>query len=338
MKHFTLTLAIALQPLTSAWSATAQNRPVPQVKQASQAEIDLGRQLFFDPRLSKTATVSCNSCHNVMAGGEDGRPTATGVFGKQGGRSSPTVWNATFYSVQFWDGRANTLEDQAKGPMTNPVEMGMENHALVVERLGKIPGYRSQFEKVYGKTDPLTIDNVVKAIASYERTLVALNSPYDRYLHGDKAALTPLAKKGLALVQSVGCVSCHSGAHFAGPALPIGSGFFQKFPVFPNQEIEKKYGFTKDSGRFEATKKEEDKNLWRVPSWRNIALTAPYFHNGSVAKLDDAVRVMAKLQLNRDLSSQETKEIVAFLESLTGEFPKQTMPRLPALPTETIIQ
>lgn len=312
--------------------------PVPKDNPMTQEKIELGRQLFFDPRLSKTGTVSCNSCHNVMGGGEDNRANSIGVFGKIGGRSSPTVWNAAYLSVQFWDGRAPTLEDQAKGPMTNPIEMGMENHDLVVQRIARIPDYEKQFKLVFKDSAKITIENVAKAIATYERTLVTPNSPFDRYLKGETSALNLPARRGMQLVQSIGCLNCHSGANFSGPLLQVGKGFFQKFPLFPNVELEKKFRFSQDLGRFEVTKLEEDKNFWRVPTWRNIALTAPYFHNGSVRTLQEAVRVMGKTQLNKDLSDNDTTDIVAFLESLTGKFPSQTMPRLPGLDGQTLIE
>ncbi len=311
----------AFEPLPTK-APTVANNPT------SLAKIELGKKLFFDPRLSKTGTVSCNSCHNVMSGGEDGRANSFGVLGQLGNRSAPTVWNAAFMSVQFWDGRAATLEDQAKGPITNPTEMGMANHDKAAEKISAVPGYQIEFKKVFGEKN-ITIDLVAKAIAAYERTLITPNSPFDRFLKGNKKAISIEAQRGSKLVQTVGCIGCHSGSNFAGPQLQVGQGFYQKFPAFPNENYEKKYQLSEDTGRFSVTKNAADKNMWRVSSWRNIALTAPYFHNGSVKTLGEAVRVMAKTQLNKDLEANEVKDIVAFLESLTGEFPKQTMPRLP---------
>ncbi|MCB0362273.1 MAG: cytochrome-c peroxidase [Bdellovibrionales bacterium] len=324
---------------TQAFENLPDSVPTPKDNPITKEKVELGKQLFFEPRLSKSGTISCNSCHNVMAGGDDNRAQSVGIEGKTGNRSAPTVWNSAFLSVQFWDGRAASLEDQAKGPITNPVEMGMENHSLAVKRIASIPGYQTQFKKAFPKTkQPVTIDNIAKAIASYERTLVTRNSPFDRFLMGDQSALSLSAKKGAELVKSVGCASCHSGPNFAGPLLPEGQGIFHKFPLYPNTELEKKFNFSKDLGRFDVTKKEEDRNTWRVPTWRNVALTAPYFHNGSVPTLKEAVQVMAKTQLNKDLSSSEVKHIVAFLESLTGEFPAQEMPRLPPLMGESSIK
>lgn len=302
---------------------------VPADNPMSAAKIELGKQLYFDPRLSVDGTVSCNSCHNVMTSGTDNRPVSVGIAGQKGGRNAPTVWNAAFMSMQFWDGRAVSLEDQAKGPILNSVEMGMPSADETVKRIGSIKGYVEQFKTVFGDKDSLSYDNIAKAIAAYERTLLTPNSPFDRYLKGDKKALSNQAKRGMKLVEQVGCSACHNGPNFAGPDMPVGTGFYQKFPTFENNKYVKRYNLVADSGRYEATKIEADKHMWRVPTWRNVALTAPYFHNGSVKTLDEAVRVMAKTQLNKTLTDKEVKEIVAFLNSLTGRLPKQTLPHLP---------
>lgn len=292
------------------------------------AKVELGKQLYFDPRLSKDGTISCNSCHDVMKGGDDAMPTSTGIGKQKGGRNAPTVWNAAFNSVQFWDGRRATLEDQAKGPLTNPIEMGMESHDAVMARVRKIPGYVKQFEEVFGK-DSVTIDNLAHAIATYERTLIATDSPYDLFMKGKKTAMNAAAQRGMKKVQDIGCMTCHMGPNFSGPQMPVGQALYQKFPMFPGSVYEIKYELTKDLGRYEHTKLEADKNKWRVPTWRNVELTAPYFHNGSVATLDEAVRVMAKTQLHKDLADGDVKDIVAFLKALTGKRPKQTAPKLP---------
>lgn len=331
-------LLLLTQTYAYALEALPKTAPIPADNPQTAAKIELGQQLYFDPRLSKTGTVSCNSCHNVMLGGEDNRANSFGIHGLKGGRSAPTVWNAAFLSVQFWDGRAATLEDQAKGPITNPVEMGMSNHDVAVQRIQKIPGYQKSFEKVFGSPNAINIDNIAKAIASYERTLITPNSPFDRYMRGNKKAISAEAIKGMELVNTVGCTACHSGPNFAGPQLPVGTGFFMKFPTFPGSEYDKKYKLTDDTGRHTVTQKPEDKNMWRVPTWRNIALTAPYFHNGSVQSLDEAVRVMAKTQLNKELKPEEVTAIVAFLKSLTGEFPKQKMVQLPPTEGTTLIE
>lgn len=286
------------------------------------AKQSLGQKLYFDARLSSDGSISCNSCHNVFLNGTDGKQFSAGVHGSLGGRNSPTVFNAKFLSVQFWDGRAKDLSEQALGPMINLVEMGNNNHDEVVVRLKKIPGYVKEFDKVFGPNG-LTIANAASAIAAYEETLTTLNSPYD------KKTMSAEQKKGFETFKTVGCTTCHSGDHFAGPEMPVGTGFYQKFPLFEDTDYDKKYNFTEDPGRFTVTLKNEDKFMFRVPTLRNIAITAPYFHNGSVNDLSEAVRVMAKTQLNKDLSDQEVKEIVTFLEALTGTPPQHPAPTLP---------
>lgn len=317
----------AFEPLPAKAADPAGNPATP-------AKTALGKALYFDPRLSVDGTVSCNSCHNVMSGGEDNRPVSVGVRGQLGGRSSPTVWNAAFLSVQFWDGRAPSLEEQAKGPLINPVEMGNPDHAAVALRLKGIPGYAPLFQQAFN-TSEITIDRIAQAIAAYERTLITPNSALDRYVKGDKKALTPAQVRGMTAFQETGCIACHSGPNFAGPPLPVGQGFYQKFPTFPGSAYDTRYRLTEDLGRYQATKQETDKHFFRVPSLRNVALTAPYFHNGSVQTLDEAVRVMAKTQLNQELDAAKVKDIVAFLDSLTGRFPRQEMPQLPPTPGRT---
>ena len=334
---FTL-LILAYVPNSFAFEALPDMPPIPKDNKMSPDKIELGKQLFFDPRLSVDGTLSCNSCHNVMSSGTDNRPVSVGVMGKKGGRSAPTVWNSAFLTSQFWDGRAATLEDQAKGPILNPIEMGMPSEEAVVKRINSIPGYVSQFKKVFGGKKHVTYDNIAKAIATFERTLITSASPFDRYVTGDKSALNKQAKNGMKLVESVGCTSCHNGANFSGPlTLPMGQAFIQKFPTFPGSKYDKKYDLMSDLGLYTVTKKNEDKNSWRVPTWRNVALTAPYFHNGSVKTLDEAVRVMGKTQLNKTLKDNDVKDIVAFLNSLTGSFPIVTMPRLPETPNKSML-
>ena len=320
----------------SAFEALPGKVPVPEDNPQTQAKIELGKQLYFDPRLSIDGTVSCNSCHNVMSSGTDNRPTSVGINGLRGGRNAPSVWNAAYLSAQFWDGRAATLEDQAKGPPLNPIEMGMPSEEAVEARLKSIPGYVKQFASVFGGNFPVTYDNMAKAIASFERTLITPSSPVDRYVEGDKSALTEKAVRGMQLFESVGCVACHSGANYSGPELSMGEGFYQKFPTFPSQ-YDQKYKLSEDKGRFESTGDQADINMWRVPTLRNVALTAPYFHNGSVETLPEAVRVMAKVQLNRDLQEDEVDALVAFLNGLTGEFPEIAMPRLPDTENSSLV-
>ncbi|MCK5356045.1 MAG: cytochrome-c peroxidase, partial [Methyloprofundus sp.] len=302
--------------------------PAPADNPTTSEKVALGKMLYHDPRLSSSGTVSCASCHNTMLGGEDNRAGSVGVGGQVGGRSAPTVWNAAFNKVQFWDGRAASLEEQAAGPVTNPIEMGMKSWDDVVSRLQSIDGYPALFKKAFGN-DSISKDNATKAIAAYERTLITPNSPYDQYAKGNKKALTTQQIRGLNKVVELGCVNCHSGPAFNGP------GTFQKFPVIDNAYLEKQYQLSDDKGLFEVTGKSGDEHLFKVPTLRNIALTAPYFHNGSVKTLEKAVKVMAKVQLGKKLSNAEVADIVAFLNALTGEFPKQTMPVLPGTPGTT---
>jgi cytochrome c peroxidase len=291
--------------------------------------------LFMDPRFSSTGTVSCNSCHNIMEGGDDSRPVSMGVHGKTGGRNAPTVWNAAFHSVQFWDGRAPLLEDQAKGPIANPVEMGMKDVETAMQRVKNIPGYKYYFDQAFGKNG-MTVTNAAKAVASFERTLITPYSPYDKYVRGNHSAMNKQQIRGMTKFDTIGCTSCHSGAAFNGPQDKLGKGFYVMFPTFENKYISK-YKLDEDKGRAEATGKVADRNLFRVPTLRNITDTAPYFHNGSVNDLSEAVRVMAKSQLNRTLAEKDVLDIVAFLGALSGEYPQITMPRLPATKGTSIV-
>lgn len=314
--------------VAQAWDTLPTEAPAPDDNATTAEKVELGKMLYHDPRLSSTGTVSCSSCHNTMLGGEDNRPNSMGVNGQTGGRSAPTVWNAAFNKVQFWDGRAPSLEAQAAGPVTNPIEMGMKSWDDVVARLKAIDGYDTAFEQAFGK-DSISKDNATKAIAAYERTLITPNSPYDKYVDGNKAVLTVQQVRGMNKMEEFGCTGCHSGAAFNG------GGAFQRFPVIGNDYFEAQYHFKKDKGLAEVTQNPADEHLFKVPTLRNIALTAPYFHNGSVKTLEQAVLVMGKVQLGKELSKEDVADIAAFLNALTGEFPKQTMPQLPGTPGKT---
>lgn len=318
------------------WQALPDVAPAPEDNPTTREKVELGKMLYFDPRLSSTGTVSCFSCHNLTEGGDDHRPTSVGVHGQTGGRNAPTVWNAAFLSVQFWDGRAPTLEEQAKGPPSNPIEMGMADLDAVVRRIESISGYGPYFEAAFGEGDVITIDNVARAIAAYERTLITPDSPFDRHVKGDKSALTEQQVRGMNTFHEVGCTSCHQGPAFAGPQLPMGTGFFMKFPLMTDNPYVEKYGLTQDKGRFEATGDPADEHMWRVPTLRNLVYTAPYMHNGAVKSLPEAVRVMASTQLGASLSDQQVADIVAFLEALSGPFPEQTLPQLPTTPGDLL--
>ena len=283
---------------------------------ASSEMVELGRMLYYEKRLSKDGTISCNSCHDLQRYGVDGEPTSLGVGGQRGGRNAPTVYNAALHVAQFWDGRSPDVEDQAAGPMLNPVEMAMEKE-LVEDRLREIPEYQERFAKVFpDQKEPITLQNTAEAIASFERGLLT-PGPFDRFLEGDPTALSADQMAGMKLFVEVGCASCHNG-----PGL--GGSQYQKLGV--KKEFE-----TEDMGRFEVTGKESDKKKFKVPSLRNITQTGPYFHDGSVESLHQGVAVMAEYQLDKELTPDEMSKLEAFLSSLTGEIdPAYTKePKLP---------
>jgi len=287
---------------------------------ASPAKLALGKALYFDPRLSESHAISCNSCHMVGMGGVDLQETSLGHRWQRGGRNAPTVYNAVFDTAQFWDGRAKDLEQQAGGPMVNPVEMD-STEAHVVEQLKGIPGYQALFDKAFpGEKDSLSFENVRKAIAVFEATLITPNAPFDRYLRGDEKALDATQKEGLSLFINSGCAGCHSGIN-------VGGDKYAPFGVVerPGAEILP----VGDKGRFAVTKTVSDEYVFRVPPLRNIALTAPYFHSGKVWDLRQAVGIMGGTQLGKSLSDDEILKIEAFLRTLTGDQPVVTLPALP---------
>ena len=338
-------------PDLSRWSPLPTFAPAPADNPQTAEKIALGKKLFFDARLSLDGTLSCASCHEVSEnkGGADGRAVSTGIYDQKGTRNAPTVLNAAFQRVLFWDGRAASLEEQALGPLTNPIEMGMPDLATVEARIRGITGYAEQFAAVFPENPEITRQNVAKAIAAYERTLITPNSPYDRFVAGDRTALTEQQIRGMALFESTGCTHCHSGPNFSEASVFGETAVFRFFPAIPHPEYEQKYRLTEDRG-LENGNPEADRGVWRVPSLRNVARTAPYFHNGSVDSLEEAVRIMASVQLgkvvsesdtddkavfwsssrrafniadNRALSDSEVGEIVAFLGALSGELPEE---------------
>lgn len=281
-------------------------------------QVALGRMLYFEKRLSKNGSQACNSCHPLDNWGADGNSTSPGAEGVLGGRNSPTVYHAAGYFAQFWDGRARTVEEQAKGPLTNPVEMGLKDGAQVESILRGIPGYKPLFAKAFpGDANPISYDNVGKAIGAFERGLVT-PSRWDTYLKGDKSALSAKEVEGLRVFTNVGCMVCHTGEF-------VGGTMYEKVGAvepWPNQA---------DQGRFEVTKDEGDRMMFKVPTLRNIAKTAPYFHDGSAKTLNQAVQMMGRHQLGLELGQDEVGSIVAWLESLTGELPREYI-KEPALP------
>lgn len=315
---FSITASI---PTLELMPALPAKPPIPEDNPTTLHKVTLGKKLYFDTRLSFTDKISCNSCHKLNQAGVDHQALSTGALGKQNQRNTPIVWNAAFQSVQFWDGRAGSLEAQVKDHLVDPLVMGMPDEQTMVERINAVPDYRRQFTEVFGDPNPVSYDTISKAIAAYERTLITPDSPFDRYVKGDQEAMSQQALRGMDEFQSVGCVACHFGINFSGPPVPMGEGFYELFPNYKGSQYDQKYNLLSDDlGRHEVTGQEIHKRLWRMPSLRNIALTAPYFHNGAVATLDEAVRVMAMTQLRKELTDQQVNDIVAFLKSLTGEF------------------
>jgi len=268
-------------------------------------KINLGRQLYYDPRLSKGQEVSCNTCHLLDKFGVDNELTSKGHKGQRGERNSPTVYNAAVHISQFWDGRAATVEDQAQMPITNPVEMAMADPAYVLRTLKSVPGYVEAFKAVFpGEPDPINMNNIGIAIGSFERGLMT-PGPFDEFLGGKMTALGTDALRGLEIFIELNCVSCH-----AGPAL--GGTMYQKLGAVKAYE-------TKDEGRFKITKNPEDKYVFKVPGLRNVSKTAPYLHDGSAATLDDVLTIMATYQLAKgSLDSDERLYLKTFLEALDG--------------------
>lgn len=282
------------------------------------AKVNLGRQMFYETRLSKTKDMSCNSCHNLAAFGVDGKATSIGYQGRVGSRNAPSVYNAAGHFAQFWDGRSANVEDQAGSPLLNPLEMAMPSAAEVAAVLKAIPGYVSAFQQAFpSEADPITLDNVGRCIGAFERGLMTPGR-WDKFLRGDPGILDRDEKKGLRTFLELGCAVCHTGPY-------LGGSMFQRAGLaeeWPNQ---------KDLGRSEITKSATDKMTFKVPSLRNVAKTAPYFHDGSAATLEEAIRAMGWRQLGVDLAPAEVAAVVTWLNTLTGEIPAAYV-AMPALP------
>lgn len=284
--------------------------PIPQSLALDGRKVLLGERLFQDTRLSKDNSLSCFSCHNLMQGGTIPLAKAIGMNNQVGERNAPTVFNSVFNIAQGWDGRAKTLEDQIDGPITNATEMGSD-WPSVISKLKEDGHYAPLFSEIYAKG--ITKESVKDALAMYERSLITPNSRFDRYLRGEQNALNAEEKSGYQKFKSFGCSSCHQGVN-------IGSNLYQKFGVFVELEATGKKDKKLDMGRFLVTHDSKDKFVFKVPSLRNIALTAPYFHDGSADTLEEAVKTMGLFQLGRHLNEDEIKQIVSFLETLTGEY------------------
>jgi cytochrome c peroxidase len=288
---------------------------------ATEDLVALGRMLFFEPRLSKSQKISCNSCHDLATYGVDNQPTSDGHKGQRGDRNSPTVFNAAAHFVQFWDGRAPDVVAQAMGPVLNPVEMAMPAEPVVVSVLESMPEYVDRFKRAFPNDKrPVSYDNMAKAIGAFERTLLT-PSRWDAFLKGDKTALTPEEQAGFKTFVAVGCKTCHAGAL-------LGGSFYQKLGVA------KPYPRSDDPGREKVTKNAADESVFKVPSLRNIDKTGPYFHDGRTPDLDQAVRDMGEYQLGRALTAEETSQIIDFLKVLTGTIDPELI-KPPVLPPST---
>jgi len=318
MKKMVLIRWLVLAGLISSAGMASANEPIAPIeppKDVNMAQVELGKKLFFDPRLSKSGFISCNSCHNLSMGGTDNITTSIGHGWQQGPINAPTVLNSSLNLAQFWDGRAADLKEQAAGPIANPGEMAF-THQLAVQVLESIPQYVAEFKAVFGKST-IDIDQVTQAMAEFEKTLVTPGSRFDKWLLGDKKALSGEELAGYELFKGAGCVACHNGA-------AVGGGSFQKMGVVaPYKTTNPAVGLSAVTG------KDADRFKFKVPILRNIELTYPYFHDGGAKTLGDAVDTMGKLQLGRTFTPEENAKIVAFLKTLTGDQPSFPLPILP---------
>ncbi|MDR1888883.1 MAG: cytochrome-c peroxidase [Zoogloeaceae bacterium] len=319
MKKSTIALAVATTLVLGTGIAYAANdEPISPIKPPANINlgaVELGKKLYFDPRLSKSGFISCNSCHNLSMGGTDNIPTSIGDKWQQGPINAPTVLNSSLNLAQFWDGRAADLKAQAGGPIANPGEMGF-SHTLAVNVLQSIPGYVREFKQVFGK-DKIEIGDVTAAIAEFEKTLVTPNARFDQWLLGKADALSADELEGYNLFKNAGCVACHNGE-------AVGGNSFQKMGLV------EPYKATSDAeGRAAVTGQDADRFNFKVPTLRNVELTYPYFHDGAANTLTQAVDIMGRLQLGRRFSAKENARIVAFLKTLTGDQPSFQLPILP---------
>lgn len=336
IRWFALLLTIILVSVTYLVSAPGKVQvnaealqmfaPLPQVMTSpdnpvTDAKVTLGRILYYDPRLSANQKISCNTCHPLDAYGAQSTSVSTGFKNQQGKRNAPTVYNAAGHFVQFWDGRAPTVEEQAKGPITNPIEMAMPSNAAAVQVIKSMPEYVALFQTAFPKdNDPVTYENMALAIGVFERGLVT-PSKWDAFIQGNESALSDAQKAGFNTFAATGCQWCHAGAY-------VGGATYQKLGVvkpWPNQQ---------DQGVYQLTKDDVDKMVFKVPSLRNIKKTGPYFHDGSVATLDEAIRNMAIHQRGVGLTKAQVKSIEAWMDSLSGQIPMDYIKR-PELPKST---
>jgi cytochrome c peroxidase len=307
--------ALALVAIGTAGIRQEPITPIRPAQNINLGLVELGKKLYFEPRLSKSGFISCNSCHNLSRGGSDNLPTSIGDKWQQGGINSPTVLNSSLNVAQFWDGRAADLQEQAGGPIANPAEMGF-SHVLAIDVISSIPGYVQEFRQVFGKEE-ISIDMVTEAIAEFEKTLVTPNSRFDQWLLGKDDAITEYELEGYNLFKGAGCFICHNGE-------AAGGNSFQKMGV-----VEPYDSKVDAEGRSGVTGVDADRFSFKVPTLRNVELTYPYFHDGAADTLAEAVDIMGRLQLGRKFTEEETNKIVAFLKTLTGQQPQITLPILP---------
>jgi cytochrome c peroxidase len=279
-------------------------KPLPLKVTVDARKVQLGKKLFFDTKLSRDNTISCATCHDLKNGGDDGMRSSFGINGQKGNINAPTVYNAVYNFRQFWDGRAKDLKEQALGPIVDPLEMGntVDN---AIKTLSKDPAYVASFNAIY--PDGITKENLADAIAEFEKRLVTPNAPFDRYLRGDKNAISRQAERGYKLFKYKGCIICHNGMN-------IGGNLYNKFGIYKDAN-------TTQLGRYNITKRESDKFVFKVPSLRNVSRTAPYMHDGRFRTLEEAVKFMAHYQLGRLMEKDEVDAVVAFLKTLDGELP-----------------
>lgn len=320
-------------------TAQALFQPLPEVvdnpdNPLNDSKIELGKMLYYDPRLSKSGFISCNSCHNLATYGTDNLPTSLGHRWAEGPRNSPTVLNAALHATQFWDGRASDVEEQARGPVLNPIEMGMPSEKFAVDRIASMPAYVALFQEAFpGEREPLTYANIANAIGAFERTLMTPDR-FDDFLKGDQDALSDQELAGLNVFINQGCVGCHSGA-------ALGGDIMARFGVVESYwEATREFitidqpTMPMDVGRFAVTQNPDDLYVFKTPSLRNITRTYPYFHDGSVWDLRDATQIMARVQLGYEIEDADLDKLMAFYQALEGEIPAHAL-QLPVLPAST---
>ncbi len=325
VKLSSLAVAIAVTAVSSvAWASAVRDEPITPIQpyvSENPAKVQLGKKLFFEPRLSMSGIISCNTCHNLSRGGTDNLATSIGHGWAAGPVNAPTVLNSSLAIAQFWDGRAADLQEQAAGPIQADIEMNMP-HTLALDVLNSIPGYQDEFEQVFGSRD-ITIDMVTAAIAEFEETLVTPNARFDQWLKGDDNAITAYELEGYKIFKDSGCTACHNGEAAGGTS-------------FQRMGIVRAYESTSPvEGRYSITGNDADRFSFKVPTLRNVEYTYPYFHDGQANTLEESVDIMGQIQLGRHYTEEEIAKVVAFLKTLTGDMPQLMLPMLPPSSNDT---